>query len=329
MIESISVLKDAAAAIYGSRSATGVIFVKTKRGQISKPKISYNGQFGYTDEFYRSKMMDSYNFGRTWNAIRTADPTGTYDKRKDLFQADELAAMQTLNYDLLDKYWSSGLTQKHAINVSGGSESATYFASISYITQDGNLGKIDYNRWNYRAGVDAKINKWTKASLQVSGDYGDKTKAYIKVGGEDPEKDYITLLTRPRYIPEFAGDLPIAGYGITNGRIEQTQEYNYTVVQNLGNFSKSKPQNMTINGALEYDFGWSKILKGLKFKATYSKSIGTTEDNQYGSDYTLYKFADSGRGGSGNHLYMDTEGYPLNFNGMTTFLYPMVISFDG
>ena len=60
------------AAVYGARSAQGVVLVKTKRGQVSKPKISYNGQFGYTDEFYRSKVMDSYNFGRTWNAIRAA-----------------------------------------------------------------------------------------------------------------------------------------------------------------------------------------------------------------------------------------------------------------
>jgi TonB-linked SusC/RagA family outer membrane protein len=318
MIENISVLKDAAAAIYGARSAQGVVLVKTKRGQTGKPKISYNGQYGYTDEFYRSKMLDSYNFGLTWNAVRAADPTGAYDKNRDLFQADELAAMKTLNYDLLDKYWSSALTQKHSINVSGGSENATYFGGVSYVTQDGNLGRIDYNRWNYRAGMDAKINKWTKASLQVSGDYGDATKAYVKVGGENAEKDYITLLTHPRYIPEFAGDLPIAGYGITNGRIEQTQEYNYTVVENLGNFSKNMPQNMTLNAALEYDFGWSGFLQGLKLKATFAKSVGTTKDNQYGSDYTLYKFADGARGGSGHHLYMDTEGYPLIFEGMTT-----------
>lgn len=319
MVESISVLKDAAAAVYGARSAQGVVLVKTKRGQVGKPKISYSGQFGYTDEFYRSKMMDSYNFGTTWNAIRAADPTSTWDKKNDLFQADELAAMRALNYDLLDKYWSSGFTQKHSVNIGGGSENATYFGGISYVTQEGNLGRIDYERWNYRAGMDVKISQWVKASLQVSGDYGEKKKAFSTVGGSNDEKDYVMLLTRPRYIPEYVDGMPIAGYGITNGAIEQTQNYHYDMVENVvGNYTTNMPQNMTINSSLEYDFGWSKILKGLKVKMTYSKNISTTKDNQFGSDYKLYKFADGNRGGSGSHLYVNTPGYEMNFDNMTT-----------
>lgn len=327
MIEGISVLKDASAAIYGARSAQGVVLVKTKRGQISKPKISYSGQFGYTDEFYRSKMMDSYNYGKTWNAIRVADPTQSgFDPLKHLYQADELEAMKSLDYDLLDKYWSSALTQKHGINVSGGTSEATYFAGVSYITQDGNMGKIEYDRWNYNAGMDAKINQWTKASLSVSGDYGHTRKSNNKVGGTNSEKDYVMLLTRPRYIPEYIIDpatgkeLPIAPYGITNGMLEQTQNYHYDVIENLGNFTENMPQNMTLSGSIDYEFGWSKILKGLKLKAVYSKSISTSHSNEFGSEYLLYRFNDgiNGRGGSGNHLYVGTEGYPLDYSNLTT-----------
>jgi len=324
MVENISVIKDAAAAVYGSRSGSGVVLVTTKRGQISKPKISYSGQYGYTDEFYRSKMMDSYNFGLTWNAVRMADANqGDIDHRRDLFQADELEAMKSLNYDLLDKYWSSALAQKHSVNVSGGNESATFFAGISYITQGGNMGHIDYNRWNYNAGVDTKINKWTKASLRVSGDYGTTMKSLNKVGGTNTEKDYVMLLTRPRYIPEYITDnngkqLPVAPFGITNSLMEQTQVYNFNEIENMGNFIKSMPQNMVINGSLDYDFGWSRILKGLKLQVTYTKSIGTTKGNEYGSEYTLYRFPDNGRGGSGNHLYVGTDGYPLNLDNITT-----------
>ncbi|MDR0541230.1 MAG: TonB-dependent receptor [Dysgonamonadaceae bacterium] len=324
MIENVSVLKDAAAAVYGARSAEGVVLVTTKRGQVGKPKISYQGQFGYTDEFYRSKMMDSYNFGVTWNAIRAADPTQAgFKPDEHLFQADELEAMKSLNYDLLDKYWSSALVQKHSVNMSGGNESATYFGGISYITQDGNMGKINYDRWNYSAGMDAKINNWTKASLRVSGDYGNTIKSNNKVGGTNAEKDYVTLLTRPRYIPEYVTapngeQLPIASYGITNGQLEQSQGYHYDVIENLDNFLKNMPQNMSINGSLEYDFGWSNILKGLKLKGTYSKNISTAKDNEYGTKYTLYRFADGNRGGSAHHLYEGTDGYPLNFNNIST-----------
>lgn len=55
-----------------------------------------------------------------------------------------MEAMKNLNYDLLDKYWSSSLTQQHSVNISGGTEKATYFGGVSYYTQDGNIGKLDY-----------------------------------------------------------------------------------------------------------------------------------------------------------------------------------------
>ena len=182
VIESISVLKDAAAAVYGARTANGVILVTTKRGKQGAPKISYSGTFGVVDEVSRAKMLNAYQYGQLWNAVRAADPTDvSINLQNDLFQADELNAMKGLNYDLLDKYWKAALTQKHSINMTGGSERANYFGGISYFDQDGNLGNLDYNRWNYRAGVDVKISKWLKASLQVSGDYGKKNKPNVKV----------------------------------------------------------------------------------------------------------------------------------------------------
>lgn len=308
MIENISVLKDAAAAVYGARSANGVILVTTKQGKIGAPKISYSGQFGITDEVSRAKMMDSYNYGRIWNAVAAADPNNVPNPRTGLFQKDELETMKGLNYDLLDKYWDTGFTQKHSINASGATERANYYGGISYFTQDGNLGSLDYERWNYRAGVDLKISKWIKANVQVSGDYGEKTTPYNGISGLGGEADYNVLLTRPRYIPEYIDGYPLAAAGISNSyTVDNVQQYHYSTIQNMGNYSKSMTQNTTINTGLEYDFGWSKILKGLKVKFTYSKSINTTKGNQYGSEYTLYQVLD--RGGSGNHLYVDNGYY--------------------
>ena len=170
VVESISILKDASAAVYGARAANGVILVTTKKGKLGAPKISYNGTFGITDEVSRPKMLNAYEYGKLWNAVRMADPTETsIDPLRAIFQQDELNAMKSLHYDLLDKYWESALTQQHSVNLSGATEKASYFAGISYFDQDGNLGKLDYNRWNYRAGVDVKISKWIKANVQVSG----------------------------------------------------------------------------------------------------------------------------------------------------------------
>lgn len=316
MIESISVLKDAAAAVYGARAANGVILVTTKKGKLGTPKISYSGTFGITDEVSRPKMLSSYEYGRLWNAVRAADPTDTsINLLEHLFQADELNAMKGLNYDLLDKYWKSALTQQHSVNMSGATEKASYFAGISYFDQDGNLGNLDYDRWTYRAGVSVKVSKWLSANLQVSGDYGKKNTPLNKVGGSQTE-DYNTLLTHPYYIPEEVNGHLIAPYGISNSQVSNIQNYNFAAIQTNGDYSRNMTSNMNINGGLEYDFGWNKWLKGLKVKFTYSKSINTTKTNQYGSSYELYYMSD--RAGSGKHLYTAIEGQEDAYNTLLT-----------
>ena len=306
-VESISVLKDASAAVYGARAANGVILVTTKKGKIGAPSISYSGSVGFTDEVARPKMLSAYNYGRLYNAIAAADPTNTsLNKTTALFQADELEAMKNLNYDLLDKYWETGYTMRHAVNVSGATDKVSYFGGVTYFKQDGNLGKLDYNRWNYRAGIDVKISKWLSANLTVSGDYGKKNKPLVKVGGSGDEKDYNLLLTRPYYIPEYVDGNPIPAFGVSGGMRNQNQYYNFDVLQNNGDYSRQMTNNSSINGSLSYDFGWSDVLKGLKLRFSYSKSINNDKTNQSGSSFTLYQMTK--RYGSGAHMYTPTSG---------------------
>ena len=305
-VESISVLKDASAAVYGARAANGVILVTTKKGKMGEPRISYSGTFGFTDEVSRPKMLSAYDYGRLYNIFAAADPTNTSLNHKDaLFQLDELQAMKGTNYDLLDKYWKTAFTHKHSVNVSGATEKINYFAGLGYFQQDGNLGKLDYDRWNFRAGVDVKISKWLSANLSVSGDYGKKNKPLIKVGGSGTD-DYNVLLTRPYYMPEQVGEYDINSFGPSNVSKSNRQTYSYDVLQNNGDFSKNMNSNLAINGSINYDFGWSKILKGLKLKLSYSKSINTDKTNEYGSAYNLYTMIH--RYGSGRHLYTPTSG---------------------
>ena len=312
-VESISVLKDASAAVYGARAANGVILVTTKKGKVGAPSISYSGNFGFTNEVARPSMLDSYNYGRLYNAITAADPTNTsLNHTTALFQADELEAMRGLNYDLLDKYWKTGFTMRHAVNVSGATDKVSYFGGISYFKQDGNLGKLDYDRWNYRAGIDVKITDYLSANLTVSGDYGKKNKPMLKVGGTSDEKDYNLMLTRPRYIPEQVDDYYIPAYGPSNGARVQNQNYSFIVLQNNGDYTRQMTSNTSINASLSYDFKWSKILKGLKLRFSYSKSISTDKNNQYGSSFTLYQM--TRRYGSGSHLYTPTSGDDSTFD---------------
>ena len=321
-VENVTVLKDAAAAVYGARAAYGVVLVKTKQGKVGAPKISYSGQFGYTDALMLPKMLNAYDYGRIYNAARAAN-TATKDQESDdlrvqLFQSDELEAMKGMNYNLLDKEWSAALTQRHSVNISGGTEKATYFGGVSYYQQEGNIGRLDYNRWNYRAGVNANISKWMKASLQVSGNYGETNKPKnVKGGGSDG--DFETLMLHVPYVPDQVNGYYIFHSGMENiTNPSDQQKYNFAAVQNASDNVENQNQNFSLNGSLEYDFGWSKYLRGLKVKASYSKNISTGKTNTIGTKIDVYRLIS--RGGSGGHLYVGDE---IEYNANTLGLYEL------
>lgn len=321
-VENVTVLKDAAAAVYGARAAYGVVLVKTKQGKVGAPKISYSGQFGYTDALMLPKMLNAYDYGRIYNAARAAN-TATKDQESDdlrvqLFQSDELEAMKGMNYNLLDKEWSAALTQRHSVNISGGTEKATYFGGVSYYQQEGNIGRLDYNRWNYRAGVNADISKWMKASLQVSGNYGETNKPKnVKGGGSDG--DFESLMLHVPYVPDQVNGYYIFHSGMENiTNPSDQQKYNFAAVQNASDNVENQNQNFSLNGSLEYDFGWSKYLRGLKVKASYSKNISTGKTNTIGTKIDVYRLIS--RGGSGGHLYVGDE---IEYNANTLGLYEL------
>ena len=321
-VENVTVLKDAAAAVYGARAAYGVVLVKTKQGKVGAPKISYSGQFGYTDALMLPKMLNAYDYGRIYNAARAAN-TATKDQESDdlrvqLFQSDELEAMKGMNYNLLDKEWSAALTQRHSVNISGGTEKATYFGGVSYYQQEGNIGRLDYNRWNYRAGVNANISKWMKASLQVSGNYGETNKPKnVKGGGSDG--DFESLMLHVPYVPDQVNGYYIFHSGMENiTNPSDQQKYNFAAVQNASDNVENQNQNFSLNGSLEYDFGWSKYLRGLKVKASYSKNISTGKTNTIGTKIDVYRLIS--RGGSGGHLYVGDE---IEYNANTLGLFEL------
>ncbi len=321
-VESITILKDAAAAVYGSRAAYGVVLVKTKQGKIGAPKISYTGQFGWTDALYTPKMLNSYEYGKIWNSI-TAANTATKDNvdiKSRLFQQDELDEMRSLKYDLLDQEWSAALTHRHGLNINGGSEKATYFANVSYYNQDGNIGRLAYDRWTYRAGMNTKIGNYVSAALQVSGNYGKKDNA-IQVKGGGTDGDYFNLMSHLPFVPSYVGNYPIVYTGMQNvNTLSDVHLYNFEAVQNSSDNVRSKSNSMSVNGSIDFDMGWIKPLKGLHLKASYSKTISDSKTSSIKTKMNVYGL--NMRGGSANHLYtwkdMDlSEVYALS--NMNTF----------
>ncbi len=314
-VESISILKDASAAIYGAQGAYGVVLVKTKRGQIGAPKISYTGQIGVTDRLFEPKMMNSYDYARTYNAyMGTATDTQDETRMKQYFQADEMEAMRRLHFDPLNDEWSAAVTQRHGVNIDGGNDRATYFAGISYNTQDGNLGRLDYERWNYRAGVNANITKFLKATLQLSGNYGETKTPRNRYGNTD-SGDYNLLLHHLPFVPSTVDGLPIIYTGMENVKKQSygDADYNFYAIQNSPDYNQNRSNGFNMNTALELDFGFWKPLTGLKAKVSYSKSISNSQNNQIATTMDVYRLIN--RGGSAGHLYVG-EGVDYSYDNL-------------
>ena len=313
-VESITVLKDASAAVYGARAAYGVVLVKTKQGDQGAPKISYSGQFGWTNALYTPKMLNSADYMKVYNTIRAAN-TSTQDNielRTQLFQQDEIEAARNINYDLLDREWKAAFTQRHNVNINGGNDKATYFGSVSYYNQDGNIGRLSYDRYNFRAGVNGKIGKYVKSALQVSGDWGERNNSVAPEGG-GTDYDYKWLMTHLPFVPDYMGGYPIAYSGMENTTpTSATRLYNFRAVQNSSDNAQTKSHNLSINGSLEFDLGWIKPLKGLSAKVSYSKNISSAKTNTTSTSLDIYRLIN--RAGSGNHLYLDEDPYNATSN---------------
>lgn len=306
-VESVTVLKDAAAAIYGAQGAYGVILVKTKRGQAGKPRISYNLQMGITDRLFTPKMMSAYDWARTWNGyMGTATDANDETRMRQYFQADELQALRNVNYDLLDKEWGAATTQRHSVSISGGSNAGTYFANLAYNTQDGNLGKLDYDRWNYRAGANANISKWLKATFEVSGNNSHKKtprNRYVGNLGNTDDGDYALLLQHLRHVPATMNGLPIIYSGMLN--TPQTDYgqamYNYYAIQDSPDYNENEGNSINFQGSLTYDFGWLKALRGLSARFSYSRHFSNSYGSSIQTKMSVYRLIN--RGGSAGHLY--------------------------
>ena len=294
-VESISFVKDGAAAIFGSRGANGAIIVTTKRGAAGKTRISYSGSYAINDEAYRTKMMNAYELGRYINILN--GPNGRNQTVGDpgyFFSDDELQHYTTINHDWLEQAWKSAYNMRHTFNLSGGSDKTNYFASASYYTQDGNLGRLEYGKWTYRAGLDAEVASGLKASLQVSGNHQNSSRVNSEIGGENIENDYRNLLKAPRYVPTYIDGRPakLPGPGGNN-----VASYHFFELNRLENYIDQEQSTLTMNAALEYKV---PFIKGLTARGSYARNTTALRDQRIGGKYMLWRFNLTGDNG---HIY--------------------------
>ncbi|GHU89850.1 SusC/RagA family TonB-linked outer membrane protein [Bacteroidia bacterium] len=180
-IESISVLKDAAAAsIYGARAAGGVVLVTTKKGDSNKLRISYNGSFGINTPGNMPQRMSPWEEQNYINLARNAD-RGAPEQNPE---ATSWIGNPNYNYypngtrwtfhgntNWLDEGTKDYTTQTtHSASVTGGHGATKYYASIGYYAKNGMLkyGPDDYSRYNMRATTSTEMNKYLDLNLQTS-----------------------------------------------------------------------------------------------------------------------------------------------------------------
>jgi len=177
-IESISVLKDASAAIYGARAANGVILVTTKRGKTDAPPnfnySFYNGSLSPTEV---PQMADAATYAQmlremeAYKGVAPSNMTYTQDD-VDKFKSGKFPWTHP-NTNWWDaSLRNSSLTKHHNFSVNGGSKTVNYFVSFGSQYADGlykTAASKKFNRYNLRANVDVQINKYLNVGIDVEG----------------------------------------------------------------------------------------------------------------------------------------------------------------
>jgi TonB-linked SusC/RagA family outer membrane protein len=169
-IESITVLKDASASIYGAQSGNGVILVTTKRGKIGKPIVSYSFNHGIVSPTRYLKMSDAATFVKGINDLDLQEGRAkTYtDQQVSDYENGVLPSTDWLK----ETYKSSFNQDRHNLTVRGGTEAVKYFLSMGIGSQGTILerdGKSKYNQYNFRSNIDADVTKNFSVGLDISG----------------------------------------------------------------------------------------------------------------------------------------------------------------
>ncbi|WAC15416.1 TonB-dependent receptor [Dyadobacter pollutisoli] len=304
-IESISVLKDAAAAIYGSRAGNGVILITTKRGKTGKPQLSYDMNFGMGQPTRTPKMSNAAEYATIrnelqiydnlpvdqWNgALQGFNSNGAYtrtdngnvlsavftpdDIKKFADGSDPLIHPNTDWYGSVIRNWSP--QQRHNLQLTGGSDNIRYLASLGYINQDGNYvnSATGYKQYDMRINLDTKINKYVSANLGVT--MREEFRRFPNGGGAG---DIFRMLMRgkPTEIAIWPDGRP--GPDIENGQNPAV------ITTNTTGYNHDKRDYIQTNGTLEILIPG---VEGLKVTAMAAIDKQLRRQKSFQKPWTLY-----------------------------------------
>jgi len=284
-IESISVLKDGSAAIYGSRAANGVIIVTTKKGKSNtKNTIRVDAYTGFQNWTRFPETTNAYEW-MLGKAIADMNQTG----KTDITQAELEKWKAGTEYGFKSQDWRDLIIAKNApqsqINISaaGGSDKINYYLSGTRIDQKGVYGnsrEFEFNRTNIQSNVDAKITDRLKVGVQINGRL--EVRDQPGVPGQDDYAAAKFALFRNRPTEQaYANGNPLYPNDIGHN----TEQF---AVQSkeLSGYWRSDWRVLQANFSGEYD----TPLKGLKIKGLYSYYLADNVTNGHEYTYNVYEY---------------------------------------
>ncbi len=298
-IESISVLKDgAAAAVYGLQAAGGVIIITTKKGKEGKTKVTYNGSVGASFNANFPKFMDGPQFAHYYNMADMMDKLAngvisSRDEYDPIFTNEDVARMlngdptdgwDNVNY--IDKVFGTGTNQRHSVTLQGGTDKTRYFSSVGYLGQKGNIDNFNYNRYNLRTNLETEVAKNFQLVLGVSGQVSKRHTPGFASGGTDSNVDLgqQSWLSISRQAIAMHPYLPVTYDGL----------YTSTPLRNTGKphsplaaiYESGYKQNRGVkaqtNLSLQYNVPW---VKGLSLKVAGAYDYSTSHDKNLSTPY--------------------------------------------
>jgi len=175
-IESISVLKDASAAVYGVNAANGVIIVTTKKGSQGKTQFQYNVVVGVQSPTDMPEIANAAQWMEMRNDAAVNAGLAPYISKEELEKYQQgMPGYESTNwYDETMKPWAG--QQQHTLSAQGGSEKVRYFSSFGFLNDNGLLKSdaINYDRYTFRTNLTADLTNNLSATVELAGRYDRK-----------------------------------------------------------------------------------------------------------------------------------------------------------
>ena len=201
-IESMTILKDAAAAsLYGSRAANGVIIITTKKGKTGKTNVHYDMQIGWQQIAVKSAMdrmnasqLKEYYYQGIKNFFLEYGYADTEAEAIELTEGEVRDGWfhdfdGTTDTNWYDQVYRSALTQDHQISIDGGNEKTKFYVGLGYNDSEGVVKGSKFQRYSGRANIDHQITDWLKVGVKQMISFSD-TKGYRDQG--DQEQGFAT-----------------------------------------------------------------------------------------------------------------------------------------